>query len=195
MSLIMKNEGGDFELLPEGTHLATCYMVVDLGYQITTYKGNEKVKPQVMIGWEITNELMKDGRPFVASRIYNAFFQEKANLRKDLESWRGRKFNEEELEGFDISKLLKVPCQVTITHSTGERVYANVTTITGLPKGISVPPLINDAVIYDGDEIAYEKLPEWIQKKIDESVEYEEEEQSENPAPTNIDDFDSEIPF
>ena len=202
MSLVMKNEGGDFELLPEGTHLATCYMIIDLGDQVTTYQNKESIKPQVMIGWEVTNELMQDGRPFVASRVYNSFFSEKANLRKDLESWRGKKFSDEELEGFDVSKLLNIPCQVTITHSTGEKTYANVSTVTGLPKGVEAPALINDAVIYEqGDEVAYQKLPEWIQKKINNAVKREENTGvSQTPSDPQNEangggDIDDEIPF
>ena len=198
MSLTMKNEGGDFELAPQGTHLATCYMVVDLGNQNTSYNNVEKVKPQVMIGWELTNEKMEDGRPFVSSRIYNAFFSEKANLRKDLESWRGKKFSEEELSGFDISVLCGIPCQITITHSEGERTYANVSAVTGLPKGVKAPALENEKVVYEeGNDIAFQKLPEWIQKKIEAAVKSEPETNSENPAPANTqDDFqDDDIPF
>ena len=195
MSLIMKNEVGDFEITPEGTHIATCYMVVDLGHQKTTYKGVEKVKPQILVGWELTNEKMKDGRPFAASKIYNAFFAEKANLRKDLESWRGRKFTDEELKGFDISKLCGVPCQVTITHSEGEKTYANVTTVTGLPKGVKAPNLVNDKVIYaEGDSHSFQKLPEWIQKKIKNAVHPDEVVESENPAPRDSS-GDDDIPF
>lgn len=193
MSLIMKNDG-DFELAPEGTHIATCYTIVDLGYQKTTYNGQEKVKPQVLIGWELTDEKMQDGRPFVASKVYNAFFSSKANLRKDLESWRGKKFTEEELEGFDISKLCGVPCQITITHSDGERTYANVSAVTGLPKSVKAPDLENEKVVYsDNDDIAFQKLPEWIQKKIKNQV--TEDQESENPAPQNTDDFDDDLPF
>lgn len=195
MSLVMKNEGGDFELTPEGTHIATCYLVVDLGDQKVTYKGEESIKPQVLIGWELTNEPMQDGRPFVASRTYNAFFSEKANLRKDLESWRGRKFTEDELAGFDISKLLKVPCQITITHSTGEKTYANVSAVTGLPKGVEAPELTNPPVIYDMDnpsQSAYESLPKWIQDKINNAVQPVND--SENPEP-NGGFIDDDIPF
>ena len=198
MSLVMKNDGIDFELTPEGTHIATCYLVVDLGNQKTSYQGVESVKPQVLVGWELTNELMKDGRPFVASRNYNAFFSEKANLRRDLESWRGRKFTEDELQGFDVSKLLGVPCQVTITHSTGEKVYANVSTVTGLPKGVVAPPLVNEAVLYDQDVPnidAFNKLHEWIQKKVTAAVpDFLAEDQSENPAPKQ-EFIDDDIPF
>ena len=198
MSLVMKNEGGDFEILPEGTHIATCYLVVDLGNQITTYKGEESVKPQVLISWECTNEKMSDGRPFVATQIYNAFFGEKAKLRLHLESWRGRKFTDQELEGFDVSKLLGVPCQVTITHSTGERTYANVTTVTGLPKGVDAPELENKPLMYDLDNAnpeTFNELPEWIQKKISGRVtDKPQSVESENPAPQ--DDFqDDSIPF
>lgn len=200
MSLLMKNEGSDFELLPEGTHIATCYLVVDLGNQITTYKGQESVKPQVLISWECTNELMQDGRPFVATQVYNAFFSEKANLRKHLESWRGRKFSEKELEGFDISKLLSAPCQVTITHSKGEKTYANVTAVTGLPKGVKAPNLINSPVIYDLDNPnpeTFDKLPEWIQKKISGRVldNVQSFPESENPAPQENEFIDDEILF
>lgn len=199
MSLTMKNEGGDFELLPEGTHIAKCYIVADLGDQVTTYKGVESVKPQVLISWEIPNELMSDGRPFVASKIYSAFFSERANLRKHLESWRGRKFTEEELSGFDISKLLNVPCQVTITHSqSGDKTYTNVDSVTGLPKGVECPDLKNEPVMYDldnPDEESFNKLPEWVQKKIAGRVQDNVEEFPDSKPTAVSNDFDDDIPF
>ncbi|MHA1379626.1 MAG: hypothetical protein ACTSRG_14730 [Candidatus Helarchaeota archaeon] len=41
----------------------------------------------------------------------------KATMRKFLESWRGKKFTKEELEGFDLQKILGKPCQLQIIHS------------------------------------------------------------------------------
>ena len=44
MSLISKTGAGDdFKLVPEGTHLARCYLMVDVGLQETPYGDKEKV--------------------------------------------------------------------------------------------------------------------------------------------------------
>src|SRR5262245_56409373 len=65
MSLtVADNGGGDFERAPEGTHLATCYMLADIGTQATTYQGQEKHQKKIIIGWELPHEPMSDGRPF-----------------------------------------------------------------------------------------------------------------------------------
>ena len=45
------------------------------------------------------------GRRFDVARVYTLCLHERAALRKDLESWRGRKFTEQELDGFDLEKL------------------------------------------------------------------------------------------
>lgn len=173
MSLVMKDTGGgDFELIPSGTHLARCYLMADLGHQKTSYQGSELIKPQVLISWELTNEKMKDGRPFVISKTYTASLNEKANLRAHLESWRSRAFTEEEAKAFDLKKVLGAACQLSIVHNESKgKTYANIKAVTSIPKGITAPDLINPKVAYElGDELAWEKLPEWIQKKINERV-------------------------
>jgi hypothetical protein len=158
--------GGDFELAPEGNHVAVCYMVVDLGVQQTSFGEKHKI----LIGWELVNEPMKDGRPFVISQQYTASLSEKANLRRDLESWRGRKFTKEELDGFDVSNVVGVPCMISVVHSeSNDKHYANVGSVAGLPKGMDKPTAENKIVAYslETDEQAmYDLLPGWIQNKI-----------------------------
>ena len=173
MSLVMKDTGGgDFEIVEAGTHLARCYLMAELGHQKTTYLGQEKIVNQVLVSWELVNEKMQDGRPFVISRTYTASLGEKANLRKDLESWRSRPFTEEEAEGFDLKKVLGAPCQITVVHTKPkDKTYANVKAVTAVTKGVTVPDLTNDKVAFElGDELAFAKLPEWIQKKINARV-------------------------
>lgn len=166
MSLIVKDTGsGDFELAPEGNHISGCYMVVDLGIQKTQFGDKHKI----LIGWELCGELMKDGRPFVASKQYTASLADKANLRHDLEAWRGRKFTDEELQGFDVFAVAGASCMVSVVHSVGEKTYANVNAVTALPKGMTKPVLVNEVVTYSLDNpnpATFGKLPEWIQKKI-----------------------------
>ena len=60
---------------------------------------------------------MEDGRPFAVSKTYTASLFEAAALRKDLESWRGKSFTEEELGGFDISKLLGCTARIEVGHT------------------------------------------------------------------------------
>lgn len=194
MSLVMQENGNaDFELAPAGTHVAICYLVADIGRQESKFG----VKPKVIIGWELADEKMSDGRPFGVSKMYTASLNKDANLRKDLESWRAKQFTPAELSGFALTNIIGKPCLVTIKHNpSGERVYANVDTVTAVPKGMSVPQQVNPSVSYDMDssnQADYEKLPEWIRKKVDSAVKgnhagaYDER----NPP----EEFDSDLPF
>jgi hypothetical protein len=166
MGTTAKDAGGDFELTPAGTHLAICYMVADLGHQETSYG----MKPKIVIGWELPAELMTDGRPFGASQIYTLSLSEKANLRKDLEAWRGRPFTDAELDGFDVKNVLGKPCTLTIVHNkNGDKTYANIASVAGVMKGMQVPERVNDLLYFNMDEpdrAVLQRLPKWVQTKI-----------------------------
>lgn len=56
-------------------------------------------------------------KPFLVSAWLTASFHEEATLRKCMESWRGAPYtdnqiSEFEIEGFDWSLMLGVPCMV-----------------------------------------------------------------------------------
>ena len=59
---------------------------------------------------------LADGKPFLISRRYSLSLHEKSSLRRDLESWRGRAFTQEELRGFDLEVLIGVGCLVSVVH-------------------------------------------------------------------------------
>lgn len=198
--------GGDFIPVPEGTHFAVCDMVVDLGKQKTTYMGDTTIKPQVYIRWQIPAERtewtdgdgVKHEGPMVIGKTYTASLGEKANLRKDLQAWRGRAFTEEELRKFDISKLLGAPATISVTHKPKESggVYANVTSIGGLPKGMDKPQLEGDALLYgDEDQGAYDKLPKWLREKIDNRVTETDPGPHDERNPPAYADLDDDVPF
>ncbi len=174
MSLTAKDTPSTFELPPEGTHLAVCYLVVDLGLQPNTFNP-DKPKHKVLIGWELPEEKMTDGRPFAISSIYTISLNEKAVLRQHLEAWRGRKFTEQELAGFNLRNVLGAPCQLSIVHNTvpSGKTYANVAAVMALPKGMQKPSPVNKPLAYDTEEPnqeVLEALPEWIQNKINAST-------------------------
>ena len=194
MSLTAKDTGSDFVLTPTGNHLGICYLLVGLGRQETNFG----IKEQVLIGWELPNELMEDGRPFAISKQYTLSTNEKANLRKDLEAWRGRSFSEAEVESFNLKNILGKPCMVAVIHNNkNNKTYANVASIASVPKGMNVPKKCNETVCYDVDEpeeTIFKKLPEWIQKKVLAAIQLPQRTVDNNEL--NPPDFiDEDIPF
>jgi hypothetical protein len=171
--------GGDFEQCPPGSFAARCYQIIDLGHQTFEWKGEAKVAPKVRITWEL-NEMMQDGRPFSISKEYTASIGDKANLRKDLEAWRGRPFSAEELRNFSLENVLGAPCLLGVVHKPskdGSKVYANVGSVMALPKGMAAPELVNPAVKFDigeFDQDIFNSLSSYVQKKILMSKELEE---------------------
>lgn len=200
MAIIAKeNSGGSFELIPADQYAAVCYRVIDLGTQKTDYQGVIGHKRQIMISWELDAK-MEDGRPFAISKWYTLSLSEKSSLRPDLESWRGKAFTSEELEGFDISKLLKAPCLLQIVHKTSKQghIKAAVNSIMKLPKAMTAPAIVNDIIDFSLDEFnqsIFDMIPEGIQKMIVVSPEYMEatKKPEEEEVPSYV--TDTEIPF
>ena len=173
MGLTAKNEGGDFVLCPAGVKVARCFRVIDLG---THYSEKwDKSSHKIMLAWEFPNDTMDDGKPFSIANWYTLSLHEKSNLRKDLESWRGRGFTELELEGFDLRNILGKTCYINVVHNVSDnKTYANVASIMPLPEGIKCPDAVNPPVSFDIDEFKteiFESLPEGIQKIINTSDE------------------------
>ncbi len=195
MSFISKNSGEDFKLVPEGTHLARCYLMVDVGYQETNFG----TKLQVVLGFEIPGELMDDGRPMIIYKTFTNSMHEKATLRISIESWRGKKLTETEARAFDLRNVLGHPCQLSIVHrDVGGRTYANIAAITGLPKGLPVPEQVNPSICFDidaGDDPSI--LPNWLQTKVAEAGSGDAGETTQGLADQAAADenFDDDIPF
>jgi hypothetical protein len=102
---------------------------------------------------------MDDGRPFIVQKRYTASLNEKATLRKELESWRGRPFTQEELDAFDLDKLIGANCQLNIQHVTKEgKLYANVVSI--VPLGKNMPKMESNDYVRVQDRPDSEREPE-----------------------------------
>ena len=183
MSIIAENKGGNYKVIEAGVYPARCYSMIDLGTQELTYNGETKHIRQVVITWELPTELAvfheeKGEEPYAISKTYTLSMHEKAGLRKDLESWRGKSFTDEEAKAFDITKLLGKPCQISIIHkqsADGSRTYANISSITSLMKGVEVPPQINptrELTFMDFNWNVFKDLPQWMREIIVKSPEY-----------------------
>lgn len=132
-----------FTPAPEGTHQAVCVDVIDQGMKPNKFKpGTEQHK--VDLAWQIT-ELRDDGKRFVVYKRYTLSLNEKASLRHDLESWRGKAFTRDEEMGFDVETVIGVNCLLNVVHNAsadGPRVFANVKSVMPLIKGmLKIAPL------------------------------------------------------
>mgnify|MGYP000991632769 CR=1 FL=1 len=193
--------GTEFEQPPVGTHVARCVKMIDIGTQRGEYQGKATMKRQVIIGFELPNELMQEGeykgKPFTVSRFYTASLSEKANLRKDLANWRGRDFTEEELRGFEAKNILGKPCMLSLIPNDKGKV--RITGVMALPKGTQVPEQINPTVYLslepgEFNPEVFEALSDGYKKLIKVSPEWTELQKPQTPK-GKFDDMDDDIPW
>lgn len=207
MSIIATNNGvsGNFEPIPTGNYPARCYSMIHIGTIEETILGQTKILNKVRITWELPTELKvfkeENGeQPMVISKEFTLSLHEKSTLRNFLKNWRGKDFTEEEAKAFDVTKLIGVPCMLNITHKKskdGQRVYAEIGSISAMPKGFVCPNQINDSFIFtydDFDNETFMNLPEFLRLKMVTSVEFKKIQgiEHEENSDTNNDD---DLPF
>jgi len=170
MAIIVKEpetSGGPRILSPAGLQAAVCCDVVDRGLVEEEYSGEKTTKHKVSIHFLLaktipsgqwkhphTNETVDvpdflEGRPYGVSRWFTMSLHEKASLRQFLEAWRGRSFTPQELQGFDLEKLIGVGAGLTIVHKVSERTgnyYAKIQGASLLPEEWATPEIPDDYV-------------------------------------------------
>ncbi len=177
MGLTASNKGGNFELVPAGPKVGRCFWVIDLGTQHNEMY--DKDVNQVLIGWEFPNDCMEDGRPFSLTNFYTVSLSEKANLRRDLEAWRGRAFTDAELEGFNLKNILGVTAYINVVHGKNKKGEDRAYLGSIMPLvDKECPPVVNETIFFNWedefDATVFDKIPEGIQGIIKKSFEYKE---------------------
>lgn len=171
-----------FDLVPAGNHLAICYQMIEIGTEEREYNGEKKNAYMVRIVWELCNEKKvfnpeKGEQPFSIGKDYTLSMHEKATLRHDLQSWRGKAFTDEEASSFDITKLLGKPCMLNVIHKTSKtgNNYSTIAGVTAVPKGMPVAAQVNPSFVFSYDQWDDQKfaaLPEWLRKRIESTPEF-----------------------
>jgi len=208
MGLLAKETGSgqDYEPIPAGLHHAICYRFFDLGTQFNETFGKKARK--VLLMWELPEhriEIEREGEtldlPRATSKQYTLSLHKKANLRHDLESWRGKQFAADELQGFDLANILGVNATLQMIHVTkGDKTYSNISNVLPLVKGESQDPE-NKLNYFSFDEHTElpENTPEWVAGIIAKSDEWKAlrgNSQPGEPEQTVVDDLDEDsIPF
>lgn len=166
--------GEDFErqLVSEWLVNAKCYWVVDLWSYETERKGVKKMQRKVQINFE-TDQMWHFGDkwdlPLTLFQTHSFFLSEQANLYKDLVSrlWSVEK-------GMNIFDLVWKTAELMVSHEKTKawKSFAKIIKIKPWKKDFE---LVNETVMLsldDFNQIEFDKLPEWLQKKIMETPEY-----------------------
>ena len=179
-----------------GTYMAVCIGVIDLGEQ---YRQFEKQKQgryvnECMFIFEIPSERVQvDGEDkprWLSTKRLTVSLHERSALHQMLTSWRGRPLSDAELDptgdGFDLSQMLGAGAMlsVSVVEQDDGSQHNKIEAVTGFPKGIEVPKVESEPLLFDADEPdmdMLEKMPEWIQDIIRKSTQF-----AENPPDEKI---------
>lgn len=180
------SERKQFQIAPAGTHLARLYRIIDLGTQMREFEGKVTMSRKAKFFFELHGEdsegkplLTTEGKPLIQSREYTLSLNEKSNLRRDLEAWRGKAFTEEELKGFSLKNILGQFCMVNISHRPkGDVTYADLKGLSAVPsiyKKQGLPDGVNATMLFDlnnFDSVMFDSLSDSIKDTIRKSPEY-----------------------
>lgn len=208
MSTILPQEPkGEYTPAPAGSHIATCYGVVDLGTQAFVWQGETKINPQIALFFELSNELMENGKPFTIAATMTMSSHKKSKLRGFLESWRGVAFSDSDFGKFDVSQLIGIGCMLNVTQVEKDGKFkSKINGVMRLPKGTTASALINDRIHFtldDFHQVTYDCLTQYWKETIAKSPEYKQlkgnnashEEYSQDDVIGHLHSTDAEIPF
>jgi hypothetical protein len=175
---IQMEKSKDRVMLSEGSHVAVLVGLVDLGTQETFYGP----KKQIGFLFEFPNKkhtFKEDDGPVSLSRsvIVTSSLNQKSTLCKYVVAIKGKQLAKSEMEsGIDLSELLGRATLATIVHRPGkdEQVYDNITGLSIMPEGLPCGEVTSDPFVFEisADLKNWDRVPEWMQKKIAESPEY-----------------------
>lgn len=196
--------------LPEpGLYPARLVWLIDLGtIDEPSYDDPTVMKPkhQILLGFELTGDKMKDGRPFMVSERFTVtngkwgpYVSKSSKLRDVLKSWKG--WDEKTSANLgNLAMQIGAECAVNVLVETSKKdpakKYTKLASVLALPKGMKVDPQTNPNLVYAIGGEGFDGLAEYLKKRIEASYEYQNKplpnkvfpNQQQTPA-------DSDIPF
>lgn len=161
----MKARSTQLEVPSVQPHLSRFVRIVNIGLQPAFEWEGKMIEAdyKLEITFEVTDENMKDGRPFFVSKEIN----NKDSDRSTLYSWMAS-------AGTDTNNIEKALGKaVMMTPKIKNSGWSTVDNVAGLPPSMqgTVPELVNEALIFDftedePDMETWHKLPESTQKKV-----------------------------
>lgn len=164
-----------FEQVAPGTYPARLIWLFDLGDQESTFNNETTINRKVYCGWELVNERMTDGRPFMVARTYNASLHPKSALGQHVGALLGRVLTREDEAKFDLATLLGTATLVTVAATENDR--RKITGVAGVPRDMIVPAPANELLYFAlvpgvFSEGTLAKVPEFWRDLIMKSPQY-----------------------
>lgn len=133
--MIVRAPEEKFALAPAGSFSAVCVDEIDLGIVPNRFDPEAKDRHMVRLVWQLEDE---DDKRHLIAKDYTASLHEKASLRGDLQTWRGREFTFDELVGFDLEGVVGATCLLAVIHTKGKKggTFSNVGSVMKLPKSM-----------------------------------------------------------
>jgi len=142
---VAKDAGGGFAPHSEGQFAMACVDVVNLGVNVEQFPGQEpREVPKVALAFA-SGERQEDKSLTIVTTEMTLSANEKANLRKFLESWRGRSYSAEQAEaGLPMSKLYGQVALISIEHVVTRkgRKFGKIKSISPLPPAVPAPDFV-----------------------------------------------------
>lgn len=160
-------------LVPAGSHAARLYSIIHVGNVPDSMRESGR-RNVIRFTWELPEEMREfngEQKPMVIGAKYTVSLNEKSNLRPVVETLLG-KFEDEDIEGFDIKSLLGKECLISVVHKKSSQGgdYAAVAGVAQLPKGMKVGTAYNSQVYLDynegWDDSVYANLPQWLKDEM-----------------------------
>ena len=168
---LTESGGTNFRGLDTGVYNARCDLIADLGMRETSFGDKHKIYIRFVVPSEVVEK--EDGTTFQMSvgSQFTASLNKKANLRKMLEAWRGRPFTDEELKGFELTKLLNAPATVVVGSYTDRegRERPKIESVIRCKQEVGEIDHEPQAFGLDSTRAELEAAPQWIREAIEEA--------------------------
>ena len=178
----MRIPHAEYEPAPEGTRLAICSAIVDLGSQEVKYQGKPNGKRrQISMAFELVGVVNSNGNPFTVWRhgltLSTAM---KSAFLPILEALLGRLYDKN--EELDLNDLAGRDCEITIEHKQGgddgNMTFANIVEFELWPAGRRVPQAQGETFCFslepnEFDQRLWGLIPSKMQTKIEGSPEFQ----------------------
>ncbi len=162
-------------MVPEGTHVARCINYIDLGRADSEWEGKITKKKRVVLTFEFPEHKAvfreEDGpQPLGRTITYTNTLKEKSNLKKDLQTWRGKAFTAQEILGFDLDNVLGHPCQALVLHEPKKdgTTRDKIKGLSKMPDSLQAPPPSCQPWKYEIETHPknFDKVPAWCKEEI-----------------------------
>lgn len=157
-----KNSDAKFKAHDEGQFVAQAVDCIDMGETVVEFPGTPSYLAQKCALVFRTGELNSEtGERIDVSSEFTVSLGEKANLRKFLESWRGKAYTAEQIDaGVPLDKLVGNWALLSIGHKTSKKGRTYAVIVSAVP----VPKQMRENLVSYTD---YERAKYWDEKKAE----------------------------